>query len=64
MDSSFQNRLFYVIFYKAAKGEIWAPSFISCAQDNPTAPTANRLCETFTFTYNKLQNKAESKGSS
>ena len=38
---------------KAAKGEGWAPPFISCAQCGtltPTAPTAIRLWETFTFT--------------
>ena len=39
---------------KAAKGEGWAPPFISCAQDTvgpltPTAPTAIRLWDTFTF---------------
>ena len=33
---------------KAAKGVGWAPPFISCAQDTPTAPTAIRLWETFT----------------
>ena len=34
---------------KVAKGEGWAPPFISCAQDTltPTAPTAIRLRETF-----------------
>ena len=43
---------------KAAKGEGWAPPFISCAQDTgysgtltPTAPTAIRLWDTFTFTF-------------
>ena len=40
---------------KAAKGEGWAPPFISCAQDTsgtltPTAPTATKLWDTFTFT--------------
>ena len=38
---------------KAAKGEGWAPPFISCDQDTvglyPTAPTAIRLWDTFTF---------------
>ena len=38
---------------KAAKGESWAPSFISCAQDtmglHPIAPRAIGLWETFTF---------------
>ena len=41
---------------KAAKGEVWAPPFISCAQDTvglPTAPTAIRLWETFTFYFCK-----------
>ena len=42
---------------KAAKGEGWAPPFISCAPRysgtlTPTAPTVIRLWETFTFTYN------------
>ena len=37
---------------QAAKGEGWAPPFISCAPRysgtlTPTAPTANRLRETF-----------------
>ena len=48
---------------KAAKGEGWAPPFISCAQDivglPPTTPTAIRLWETFTFTFlwqGQLQN--------
>ena len=38
---------------KTAKGEGWAPPFISCAQDKvgltPTPPMAIRLRETFTF---------------
>ena len=41
---------------KATKGEGWALPFISCAQDtgysgtlSPTAPTAIRLWETYTF---------------
>ena len=39
----------------AAKGGGWAPPFINCAQDTvrltPTASTAIRLWETFTFTF-------------
>ena len=34
---------------KAAKGEGWAPPFISSAQD--TVPTAIRLWETYLFTF-------------
>ena len=41
---------------KAAKGEGWAPPFISCAPRysgtlTPTAPTAIRLWDTFTFFF-------------
>ena len=43
---------------EAAKGEEWAPPFISCAQDTvglltPTAPKAIKKWETFTF-FKKL----------
>ena len=34
---------------KAAKGEGWSPAFISSGSLTPTAPTAIRLWETFTF---------------
>ena len=44
---------------KAAKGEGWAPPFISCAQDTvglltPTAPMAIRLWDTFTLPFNRI----------
>ena len=44
---------------RAAKGEGWAPPFISCAQVTvgtltPTAPMAIRLWDTFTFTLTSL----------
>ena len=53
VNTAVNGYLFDLAKDKAAKGEGWAPSVITCAQDTvgltPPAPMAIRLWEPFTF---------------